>query len=63
VTLEGYVAMSISGFFTGIGVTVGGYFANKHLLMKMSEIMKGVKVNDTNKEGTAGTVTGTQETS
>jgi hypothetical protein len=62
-TLEGYFTMAIGGFFTGIGVTVGGYFANKHLIEKMSEIMKGVKVNDGNKTGTAGTDSTTQKES
>jgi len=35
---EIYIGLAISGLFTGIGVTLGTYIANKHLIDSLSKL-------------------------
>ena len=38
-----YIGMAISGIFTGIGVAVGTYIANKYILEKTKKIAKALE--------------------
>lgn len=38
-----YIGMAISGVFTGIGVAVGTYIADKYLLTKTKKLIKALE--------------------
>jgi hypothetical protein len=38
-----YIGMAISGIFTGIGVAVGTYIAEKYILSKTKKIIKALE--------------------
>ncbi|MBI4983442.1 hypothetical protein HZC32_02260 [Candidatus Woesearchaeota archaeon] len=39
-TLNIYIGMFISGLFTGFGVAIANYFANKHLVRRLEAMNK-----------------------
>ena len=41
--VELYVSMAIGGIFTGIGITIGTYIANNHLIKKTENSFKKLK--------------------
>lgn len=45
-----YIGMAISGIFTGIGVAVGTYIANKYILEKTKKIAKALEAKLGNKD-------------
>lgn len=47
-----YVGMAISGIFTGIGVAVGTYIAEKYILSKTKKLMKVLEEKLKDKETT-----------
>lgn len=47
-----YVGMAISGIFTGIGVAVGTYIAEKYILSKTKKLMKILEEKLKDKETT-----------
>lgn len=38
-----YIGMAISGIFSGIGVAVGTYIANKYVLTKTKKLVKALE--------------------
>ncbi|MDD3284268.1 MAG: hypothetical protein PHZ07_01605 [Patescibacteria group bacterium] len=44
-----YIGMAISGIFTGIGVALGTYIANKYILEKTKKIAKALEDKLSNK--------------
>ena len=38
-----YLALALNGIFTGLGVAIGSYLANKHIIERGQKIVKKIK--------------------
>ena len=47
-----YIGLAISGIFTGIGVAVGTYIAEKYILNKTKKLIKALEDKITEKDKT-----------
>jgi hypothetical protein len=45
-----YIVIIINGIFTGLGVALGTYFANNHIVKKMELLFKKIKKKLRNKK-------------